>query len=47
VGRPLNLTPDEIEALPRQEVTCTVECSGNDGIPWLTWHASLTTSKAA
>jgi DMSO/TMAO reductase YedYZ molybdopterin-dependent catalytic subunit len=36
VDRPLSLTLDEIRARPRQEVTCTVECSGNHGIPWLT-----------
>ncbi|MGK7870885.1 sulfite oxidase [Falsiroseomonas sp. E2-1-a20] len=36
VDRRLSLTLDEIKARQRQEVTCTVECSGNHGIPWLT-----------
>jgi DMSO/TMAO reductase YedYZ molybdopterin-dependent catalytic subunit len=36
VERPLTLTLDDIRARPRREVTCTVECSGNHGIPWFT-----------
>jgi DMSO/TMAO reductase YedYZ molybdopterin-dependent catalytic subunit len=36
VERPLGLTLDEIRARPRREVVCTVECSGNHGIPWFT-----------
>jgi DMSO/TMAO reductase YedYZ molybdopterin-dependent catalytic subunit len=36
VERPLSLTLDEVKARPRREVACTLECSGNHGIPWLT-----------
>ena len=36
VERPLSLTLDEVRARPRREVACTLECSGNHGIPWLT-----------
>ncbi len=36
VAKPLTLTLDEVKALPRQEVTSTIECSGNDGLPFLT-----------
>jgi DMSO/TMAO reductase YedYZ molybdopterin-dependent catalytic subunit len=36
VERPLSLALDEIRARPRREVVCTVECSGNHGIPWFT-----------
>lgn len=36
VERPLNLTLDAIRARPRHEVTCTIECAGNHGLPWLT-----------
>lgn len=36
VERPLSLTLDDLRARPRREITCTVECSGNHGIPWLT-----------
>ena len=35
VAKPLTLTLDEVKALPRQEVVSTVECSGNDGLPFL------------
>jgi DMSO/TMAO reductase YedYZ molybdopterin-dependent catalytic subunit len=34
VKRPLTLTLAEIMARPRQEVTFTLECSGNHGFPW-------------
>lgn len=34
VGRPMILTLDEIKQRPRQEVTFTLECSGNDGLPF-------------
>jgi DMSO/TMAO reductase YedYZ molybdopterin-dependent catalytic subunit len=34
VKRPLSLTLREIRARPRQEVTFTLECSGNHGFPW-------------
>ena len=34
VAQPLSLTLDQIRARPRQEVTFTVECSGNHGFPW-------------
>ncbi len=36
VGQPLRLTLDDIKARPRQEVTYTIECSGNTGLPFLT-----------
>ncbi|RIK39666.1 MAG: sulfite oxidase [Chloroflexi bacterium] len=34
VKQPLTLTLDEIKALPRQELTFTLECSGNHGLPF-------------
>ena len=34
VERPLTLTLDELKARPRQEVTATLECSGNTGLPF-------------
>lgn len=34
VDRPLHLTLDDIKGRPRQEVTFTVECSGNTGLPF-------------
>ena len=34
VGQPLSLTLDDIKARPRQEVTFTIECSGNTGLPF-------------
>src|SRR4051794_28284570 len=34
VKQPLSLTLDQIKARPRQEVTFTVECSGNHGLPF-------------
>jgi DMSO/TMAO reductase YedYZ molybdopterin-dependent catalytic subunit len=34
VGQPLALTLDEIMARPRQELTFTLECSGNSGLPF-------------
>ena len=34
VKNPMVLTLDGIKARPRQEVTFTVECSGNDGLPF-------------
>src|SRR3954449_9948423 len=36
VSRPLKLTLSELKALPRQEITTTIECSGNNGLPFLT-----------
>ena len=36
VDKPLSLSLDDIKARPRQEVTCTMECSGNSGLPFLT-----------
>jgi DMSO/TMAO reductase YedYZ molybdopterin-dependent catalytic subunit len=36
VHRPLSLTLDELKARPRREVTFTVECSGNHGLPFFT-----------
>ncbi len=34
VKKPLTLTLDQIKARPRQEVTFTIECSGNTGLPF-------------
>src|SRR5918998_4730617 len=34
VKTPMSLTLADIKARPRQEVTFTVECSGNDGLPF-------------
>jgi DMSO/TMAO reductase YedYZ molybdopterin-dependent catalytic subunit len=34
VQKPLKLTLDAIKARPKQEVVFTVECSGNDGLPF-------------
>jgi DMSO/TMAO reductase YedYZ molybdopterin-dependent catalytic subunit len=34
VKQPLNLTIDQLKARPRQEVTFTLECSGNTGLPF-------------
>lgn len=36
VGNPLSLSLADLRARPRQEVTFTLECSGNHGFPWLT-----------
>ena len=36
VQQPMTLTLDDLKARPRQEVTFTLECSGNDGLPFLT-----------
>src|SRR5207247_11307537 len=36
VRRPVTLTLGELRARPRQEVTFTLECSGNHGFPWFT-----------
>ena len=36
VAQPLSLTLAELRARPRQEVTFTLECSGNHGLPFLT-----------
>jgi DMSO/TMAO reductase YedYZ molybdopterin-dependent catalytic subunit len=36
VQQPLTLTLDDLKARPRQEVTFTLECSGNDGLPFFT-----------
>jgi DMSO/TMAO reductase YedYZ molybdopterin-dependent catalytic subunit len=36
VRNPLALSLDDLRARPRQEVTFTLECSGNSGLPWLT-----------
>jgi DMSO/TMAO reductase YedYZ molybdopterin-dependent catalytic subunit len=35
VARPQSLTFDELKARPRREVTFTLECSGNTGLPFL------------
>jgi len=34
VKQPLSLTLDQVKARPRQEVTFTIECSGNTGLPF-------------
>ena len=34
VRQPLSLTLDQVMARPRQEVTFTIECSGNHGLPF-------------
>lgn len=34
VRQPLRLTLADIQARPRQDVTFTIECSGNDGLPF-------------
>jgi DMSO/TMAO reductase YedYZ molybdopterin-dependent catalytic subunit len=34
VQQPMSLTLDQIKARPRQEVTFTLECSGNTGLPF-------------
>lgn len=36
VQHPITLTLDDIKAWPRQELTFTIECSGNHGFPWFT-----------
>jgi DMSO/TMAO reductase YedYZ molybdopterin-dependent catalytic subunit len=36
VTKPLSLTLSELKALPRQEITCTIECSGSNGLPFFT-----------
>jgi DMSO/TMAO reductase YedYZ molybdopterin-dependent catalytic subunit len=36
VGQPTTLSLDQLKALPRQQVTFTIECSGNNGLPFLT-----------
>lgn len=35
VAKPATLTLNELKALPRQEITSTLECSGNNGLPFL------------
>jgi DMSO/TMAO reductase YedYZ molybdopterin-dependent catalytic subunit len=36
VQQPMTLTLDDLKARPRQEVTFTLECSGKNGLPFLT-----------
>ena len=36
VGAPVGYTLNDLKARPRQEVTFTLECSGNNGLPFLT-----------
>jgi DMSO/TMAO reductase YedYZ molybdopterin-dependent catalytic subunit len=36
VAKPLTLTLKDLKTLPRREVTSTIECSGNNGLPFLT-----------
>ncbi len=35
VAKPLTFTLNEMKSLPRREVTCTVECSGSNGLPFV------------
>ena len=34
VARPTTLTLDQLRALPRKEITSTIECSGSNGLPF-------------
>jgi DMSO/TMAO reductase YedYZ molybdopterin-dependent catalytic subunit len=34
VGKPMALTLDQLKAMPKREVTFTLECSGNNGLPF-------------
>ena len=36
VGAPIGYTLNDLKARPRQEVTFTLECGGNNGLPFLT-----------
>jgi DMSO/TMAO reductase YedYZ molybdopterin-dependent catalytic subunit len=36
VAKPLTLTLKDLKGLPRREVASTIECSGNNGLPFLT-----------
>jgi DMSO/TMAO reductase YedYZ molybdopterin-dependent catalytic subunit len=36
VAKPLTLTIKDLKALPRREIISTIECSGNNGLPFLT-----------
>lgn len=36
VAKPLTMTYNDLKALPRQEITSTLECSGNNGLPFIT-----------
>ena len=36
VTRPASLSLSALKAMPRQEITSTIECSGNNGLPFLT-----------
>ena len=36
VAKPATLALDELKSLPRHEVTSTLECSGNNGLPFAT-----------
>ena len=36
VNQPLSLSLDDLKARPRSEVTFTIECSGNNGLPFFT-----------
>jgi DMSO/TMAO reductase YedYZ molybdopterin-dependent catalytic subunit len=42
VGNPLTLTLDDLKARPRQELTFTLECSGNHGLPF--FHGGIGTA---
>ena len=34
VGKPITLSLDQVKAMPRHDVTFTLECSGNNGLPF-------------
>ena len=36
VAKPLSLSLNELKSLPRRDVTCTIECSGSNGLPFFT-----------
>ena len=36
VAKPLTFTLAELKSLPRREVICTIECSGSNGLPFVT-----------
>ncbi len=43
VKRPRTLTLAELKALPRREITATLECGGNNGFPWFVGGVSNAT----
>ena len=45
-SQPLTLTLSELKALPRQEVTSTLECSGNNGLPFAPARSAMRNGRA-